>query len=103
MVELSGTASLLAAVFIVIMLFRLSALERRVAALAGLDGKIDALLKHAGIEYNPYDSLPEDVVRAIKRGEKVEAIKLYRAATGVGLREAKEFVEGVQRRAGLDI
>lgn len=101
MVELSGAAAFLAAVFIGVTMFRLSALEKRVAALSGLDGKLDALLKHAGIEYNPYENLPEDVVRAIQRGEKIQAIKHYRAATGVGLKEAKEFIEEVQRRSGL--
>jgi hypothetical protein len=69
---LSG-AALLAAILIAVMLFRLSALEKRVSALAILDGKLDALLKHAGIEYNPYDNLPEDVVQAIQRGEKILA------------------------------
>ena len=29
------------------------------------------------------------------------AIKLYRQASGVGLKEAKDFVEAVQRRAGV--
>ena len=101
MVDLSGTAAILAAIFILMTLFRLSALEKRVAALSVLDGKLDALLKHAGIEYNPYENLSEDVARAIQRGEKIQAIKHYRAATGAGLKEAKEFIEEVQRRAGL--
>jgi ribosomal protein L7/L12 len=99
MAELSG-AALLAVILIAVMLFRLSVLEKRVSALAILDGKLDALLKHAGIEYNPYDNLPEDVVQAIQRGEKILAIKHYREATGAGLREAKEFIEEVQRRVG---
>lgn len=35
----------------------------------------------------------DDVVAALTRGEKIEAIRLYREATGVGLAEAKSFVE----------
>jgi ribosomal protein L7/L12 len=31
-------------------------------------------------------------------GKKIRAIKYYREATGVGLKEAKDFVEEVQRR-----
>ena len=99
MVELSGAAAFLAA-FIVVMSLRLSALEKHVAALSSLHGKLDALLKHAGIEYDPYENLSEDVVRAIESGKKIQAIKHYRAASGVGLKEAKEFIEEVQRRAG---
>ncbi len=102
--DLTGTASIftiLIATIVVVSWFRLATLEKRVAAISGLHGKLDALLKHAGIEFNPYENLAEDVVRAIQRGEKIQAIKHYRAATGVGLKEAKEFIEEVQRRAGV--
>jgi ribosomal protein L7/L12 len=33
-------------------------------------------------------------------GKKIEAIKSYRSATGLGLKEAKEAIEDIQRRAG---
>ncbi len=104
--DLTGSASVFAvfvAMIVVVSLCRLATLQKRVAAISGLHGKLDALLKHAGIEYNPYENLAEDVVRAIQRGEKIQAIKHYRAATGVGLKEAKEFIEEVQRRAGVSI
>ncbi len=35
------------------------------------------------------------VVAALKEGKKIEAIKLYREATGVDLKEAKEAVEAM--------
>ena len=103
-----GLAAFLAAILIVLTLFRLSVLEKRVVTLSRvegklsrLDGKVDALLKHAGIAYDPYENLPDDVIRAVQQGEKIQAIKHYRAETGVGLREAKEFIEEVQRRMGI--
>ncbi len=37
----------------------------------------------------------KDVVAAIRRGMMIEAIKRYREATGVGLAEAKPFVEAL--------
>ena len=37
--------------------------------------------------------LPDKVVEALKRGNKVEAIKLLREQTGVGLKEAKDAVD----------
>lgn len=43
--------------------------------------------------------LPADVVEAIERGEKLIAIKLLRAATGAGLKEAKDAVEAHGRGA----
>lgn len=45
------------------------------------------------------DQQPEDyrfeLERALAAGRKIEAIKIYRDATGVGLKEAKEFVDAL--------
>ena len=78
---------------------RVVSLDQRLRALSRLEGKLDALLKHEGIRFDPYSEVPPPVLDALRRGNKIEAIKEYRAATGVGLAEAKEFVEEVQRRA----
>ena len=42
-----------------------------------------------------------DVDRLLQLGHKIEAIKVYRALHGVGLKEAKEAVERRQRELGL--
>lgn len=57
-----------------------------------LEDKVDLLLKHAGLEEPP---LPrqDEVVALVRAGKKIEAIKVYREATGVGLAEAKAAVE----------
>ncbi len=41
----------------------------------------------------PNRSLPPNVVEALRRGDKIEAIKLLREATRVGLAEAKAAVD----------
>jgi ribosomal protein L7/L12 len=88
-------------VFLVFLLHqRLAGIEKRLGKLARLDVKIDLLLRRAGVEYEPYKNLPRDVVDALQRGNKIQAIKHYREATGIGLKEAKDFIEEVQRRAG---
>ena len=38
-------------------------------------------------------ALPSDVVEALQRGETIEAIKRLRAATGLGLKEAKDVID----------
>lgn len=81
--------------------WRLLDILKRVGAISRLDTKLDLLLKHAGIEYDPYTNLPLEVVDAVKRGNKIEAIKRYRESTGVALKEAKDLIEEVQRRAGV--
>jgi hypothetical protein len=42
------------------------------------------------------DEVAAQIRAAILAGRKIEAIKLYRQASGEGLKEAKEFVEAVQ-------
>ena len=45
------------------------------------------------------DALTDEQVAALAgalaRGKKIEAIKLYREATGTGLKEAKDFVDAL--------
>lgn len=39
----------------------------------------------------------ERIMVLLRRGKKIHAVKLYRDATGVGLREAKEAVDHLER------
>ena len=41
--------------------------------------------------------LSEAVIAAIQQGRKIEAIKLFRQETGLGLQEAKDAVEAYER------
>jgi ribosomal protein L7/L12 len=80
---------------------RLEGLQSRIAAVTRVEAKLDLLLKQANIEFDPFAHVSNDIVEALRANRKIEAIKLYRRATGVGLKEAKEFIEEVQRRAGV--
>lgn len=82
--------------FIFAGLQRINTLEERVANLAHVNAKLDALLKHAGIDFDPTAKCRDQILDALSRGKKIEAIKHYRAATGAGLKEAKDYVEGLQ-------
>jgi ribosomal protein L7/L12 len=84
---------------LMIVLSELRSLRNRVTMLTRLEAKIDLLLADAGVRYDPFATLSSGVVEALRSGDKIRAIKAYRDATGVGLREAKEFVEEAQRRA----
>lgn len=44
--------------------------------------------------------LPPDVIRAVQQGRKIEAIKLLRDATGLGLANAKVLVDKAARQHG---
>jgi hypothetical protein len=83
---------------IAFLFIRLSTLERRLDRLSRLDAKIDALLKNAGIHFDPFRDVPSDVREALERGETIVAITRFRESTGVSLNEAKAFVDEVRRR-----
>ena len=75
--------------------YEYTALRRRVERLERL---VARLMDEVGLESDEaLDSDPSaEIVDLIRRGEKLEAIKLYREKTGVGLKEAKAFVESLQ-------
>jgi ribosomal protein L7/L12 len=95
--------AVLAAIAAAVMGMRAAAVEQRLRALSRVEGKLDALLKHQGIRFDPYGEVPQPVLDAVRSGRKIEAIKAHRAATGAGLAQAKEYVEEVQRRASAKI
>lgn len=48
---------------------------------------------------SPTDAQLDAITAALRAGNKIEAIKLYREATGFGLKESKDEVEAIE--AGL--
>lgn len=46
------------------------------------------------------NELPADVIAAIKQGRKIEAIKILRESSGIGLANAKVLVDRAWRRYG---
>jgi len=88
----------LACAVIVSVQTRLLALQRRLDRLSRMDGKLDAMLKHSGIRFDPLDGLPAEALAALRQGRKIDAIKHYRQATGAGLAEAKDVIEEALRR-----
>jgi Ribosomal protein L7/L12 C-terminal domain len=80
---------------------RLNVMQRRIGALLRIEAKLDLLLRQANITFDPYANVPREIAEAVQGGQKIKAIKLYRESAGVGLKEAKDFIEEVQRRAGV--
>jgi len=94
-----GVYGLVGVVFLVLW-GTLNTLKQRVASLSRLESKVDLLLKQAGVVYDPAANMPPQVLEALHRGQKIEAIKEYRLATGVGLKEAKDAVEKLEQAFG---
>jgi hypothetical protein len=64
-------------------------LRKRTRRLGRIEAKLDLLMRNAGIEFGPYEGLPAQVVDALNRGDKLEAVKFYCFAAAVSLKEAK--------------
>ena len=68
-----------------------------------LEAQVEFLFKHLGVSMNADGSPAVDprIIEALKKGQAIEAIKIYRELTGLGLAEAKSAVEKIWARIKL--
>jgi ribosomal protein L7/L12 len=65
-----------------------------------LEDRLNYLYRRLNIEYTDPNSDPvlsPQIQDALRRGNKIEAIKIYRELTGVGLAEAKDAIDKVEK------
>ena len=77
----------------VLFFWMLQTINRLNSTVTRLEKKLDCVLSHNSIEYNPFNNAPEELLASLRTGKKIEAIKLYRNFSGVGLKEAADEVE----------
>jgi ribosomal protein L7/L12 len=80
---------------------RRGAVDREAQRLAAVERKLDLVMTHLGIREAEPD-VPGAVLQELLSGRKIHAIKEYREATGVSLKEAKDAVELLARQRGLE-
>jgi ribosomal protein L7/L12 len=61
-----------------------------------VESKVDAIIDHLGVDFKPYKNTPKNVITALKNGERVKAIKLYRQFSGAGLKEASAVISFIE-------
>lgn len=68
-----------------------------------LEAQLDFVYKHFGLTFVENVQPGDDprVIDALRRNSMIEAIKIYRELTNVGLAEAKTAVEGIRARRGI--
>jgi ribosomal protein L7/L12 len=68
-----------------------------------LEGQVSFLYKHLGIEFVPEVSTNDDprIIELLKKGNKMDAIKIYREITNADLLNAKNAIEEIQKRLGV--
>jgi hypothetical protein len=57
-----------------------------------IEAKLDLLLRQAGLEV-PVDALALEVRALVNANQSIAALKLVRSRTGMGLKEAKDWME----------
>jgi len=65
-----------------------------------LESRLKFIYRRLNIEYadpNSDPALSPQVQDALRRGNKIEAIKIYRESTGVGLAEAKQVIDRAEQ------
>lgn len=62
-----------------------------------IEAKLDQLLQHSGLTFDPFAAAPPGVVEALKRGEMRKAASLYCQATGCTFNEAFEYVDDLKK------
>jgi hypothetical protein len=76
-----------------------AALRKRITR---VEGKLDLLLKEAGLQYDPFSDVPDDVAEAVRSGKRMLAIELYRKATDSNLRDAQERIGDLLFQSGVN-
>ncbi len=71
-----------------------------------LEDKLQFLYHRLNIDYTSASSdsdpaLSPQIQNALRRGNKIEAIKIYRELTNVGLAEAKRAIDDLEANLGL--
>lgn len=72
--------------------------------IARLEQQVEALQRYLGIHSAGAEGshLPPDFFHALRTGKTIKAIAIYRKVTGASLRDAKNQVEAIQRRAAVE-
>jgi hypothetical protein len=78
---------------------RLNALQMKVAE---LERKLNFVLDQLNLQYQdaPLDPALAEAAGWLRQGKKIDAIKVYQQRSGLGLKEAKEAVEALEKKLG---
>ncbi len=69
------------------------------ARLTRLETMMNLVLQRLGIDPNTALAGPSEYLKQlIMQGKKIEAIKVYREQTGVGLKEGKDYIDALERQ-----
>ena len=79
---------------------RITALQVKVCE---LERKLNFVMEHLKLEYKdePITAALEEAAHWLKKGNRIEAIKVYQNLTGKGLKESKDAVDALASKLGV--
>lgn len=60
-----------------------------------IESKLNIIIEHLGLSDILEDELKDELIRLVEDNQRIKAIKKLRDATGMGLKEAKDYVDGL--------
>lgn len=66
--------------------------------IARINATLYRIEKHMGVVNEETENIDEELKAFISEGKMVKAVKRYREATGLGLKESKEYVDRLKDR-----
>ena len=101
LISLAVTGVILLSVLISVALRLIEMRSRMGTLFYRIEAKLDLLLEQANIKFDPYANFPSEVMEALRAGQRMKAIKLYVQSTGVGFKEANDFIKEFERQSGV--
>ena len=76
---------------------RIAALQLKVA---DLERKLNFVMDQLKLQYTaePLNPALDEAANWLRKGQKIEAIKVYQKMTGLGLNESKDAVEALEQK-----
>lgn len=71
----------------------LSAISELRSDLVRVNSTLDKIAKQIGVPDTITENIDEELKTLISEGREIKAIKKYRMATGIGLKEAKDYID----------
>lgn len=82
-----------------IVIILVSIINQLRSEIASMKIVLDRISKQGGIPDMVSEEVKGELMSLISKGKRIEAIKRYRVVTGIGLKEAKDYIDqlGIQR------
>lgn len=66
--------------------------------LTKINSTLNKIARHVGVDDKLFENIDAELKDLILQGKKIKAIKKYRLVSGVGLKEAKDYIDSLSEK-----